>query len=214
MTALKRYFSNKQFLISFGGSVLLLLASLVVNFYAGIYATEKASNYVTDIILDNIPVFNVDLVFIYGPLVLWSFVLIIFFNRPQTVPFTVKSIALFVLVRSMFITLTHIGPFPDAATIDYTSDFVKKFTFGGDLFFSAHTGLPFLMALVFNQNRKWRAFFALAAVFFGAIVLMGHLHYSIDVLSAFFITYTIFHIAKYIFKKDHELFNNGLSHSD
>jgi hypothetical protein len=32
------------------------------------------------------------------------------------------------------------------------------------------------------------------------------LHYSIDVLSAFFITYTIFNICKYFFKEDWQLF--------
>jgi hypothetical protein len=39
---------------------------------------------------------------------------------------------------------------------------------------------------------------------------LAHLHYSIDVLSAFFITYTISHIACVFFKKDLLLFRNGL----
>ncbi len=87
---------------------------------------------------------------------------------------------------------------------------MSKFAFGGDLFFSGHTGLPFLMALVFWKKPILRYFFIASAIGFGAVVLLTHLHYSIDVLSAFFITYTIFHIAEFLFRKDRKLFYSGL----
>ena len=56
-----------------------------------------------------------------------------------------------------------------------------------------------------------RIFFTAVAIFFGIIVLMGHLHYSIDVLSAFFITYSIYHIAKFLFKEDKILFDKEVT---
>ena len=198
----RRLFSNRQFVSSLLSGVLLLIISFIINFYAGIYATEKISNPVTDIILDNIPVFNVDLLFIYGPLLLWTVVSLIAFSEPKRIPFILKNIALFVLIRSVFITLTHIGPFPDRIDVNYSIRAIKDFTFGGDLFFSAHTGLPFLMALVFWQKKTIRFLFIAIAILFGIVVLMGHLHYSIDVLAAFFITYTIYHLAKIFFAKD------------
>jgi len=37
-------------------------------------------------------------------------------------------------------------------------------------------------------------------------VLLGHIHYSIDVFSALFITYGIFVIAKKVFARDYLLF--------
>jgi hypothetical protein len=43
---------------------------------------------------------------------------------------------------------------------------------------------------------------------FGVVVLLGHLHYSIDVLSAFFISYGIYRIAEIIFHKDKMLWNS------
>ena len=208
------YFKNQKFLIAVGLGLLWLGLGLVANFYAGMYATESASNAVTDMILDNIPVFDVDIFFVYGPVLLWCFIAWFCLTKPQRIPFVLKSIALFVLIRSLFISLTHIGPFPDRIVIDYTSDLVKKFTFGGDLFFSAHTGLPFLMALVFQKQKKLFIWLVLAAIFFGIIVLLGHLHYSIDVLSAFFITYSIYHLALVLFKKDWHLFSEGLVHQN
>ena len=77
---------------------------------------------------------------------------------------------------------------------------------GNDLFFSGHTGLPFLLALIFWENKKLRFLFLGFSVLFAVVVLLGHLHYSIDVFAAYFITYTIFHICKFLFKKDWQLF--------
>ncbi|MFA6552016.1 MAG: phosphatase PAP2-related protein [Candidatus Paceibacterota bacterium] len=206
----KRYqsfFSDKKLVWSAVFALILLVTSLVINFYAGTYANESASNPVTDIILSNIPVYDVDGTFIYGPLVFWLFISLILLSNPKKMPFTAKSIALFVLIRSVFITLTHIGPFPTRIEINPAS-FITDFTFGADLFFSAHTGLPFLMSLTFWDNKLLRILFFCTAVFFGIIVLIAHLHYSIDVLSAFFITYTIYNIAKIFFKKDFSAFKS------
>lgn len=204
----RTYFRQREFLISLLTSILLFFIALVINFYAGLYANESASNSVTDIVLDNIPVFSVDEIFVYGPVVFWTIVGLFCFWDPKKFPFVLKSIALFTVTRSLFITLTHLGPSPDQLIIDYSSDFIKKFTFGADLFFSGHTGLPFLMALVFGKNRQLRNIFTMVAVFFGIIVLMAHVHYSIDVLSAFFITYAIYHIAVWLFPRDHQVFNS------
>jgi hypothetical protein len=201
----KKVFSERGFVYSFIGAFLILFGSLVVNYYAGTYATEQASNPVTDLILDQIPVFYLQGVFVYGAILFWIFVSTLLVCNPKQIPFTLKCVALFVLIRALFISLTHIGPFPTEAIIP-TSNLVAKFTFGGDLFFSGHTGLPFLMALVFQEQKVLRTFFVSSAVFFGVIVLLAHLHYSIDVLAAFFITYTIYHLAKYFFTADYRTF--------
>lgn len=204
----KLYFTNRDFLISSLASVVLLAISFVINFYAGSYATRQASNAVTDLILSNFRPFDVDTLFVYGPVVFYAFIIVLCLYKPERIPFIGKSIALFILVRSVFITLTHIGPFMTQVPIN--SMIVSKFSFGGDLFFSGHTGLPFLMALLFWENLRLRILFIASSVFFGIVVLMGHIHYSIDVLSAFFITYTIFHMAEFLFKKDQKLFHKGL----
>lgn len=208
MTEYSLYTHNKQYLFSLGLAIVLFVFSMFINYYAGIFATEVASNSVTDIILSNTSAIDVHLIFIFGPIALWTFVAVICLYHPERIPFVIKNIAIFVLIRSVFISLTHIGPFPTNIYVE--SDITKMFIFGGDLFFSGHTGLPFLMALVFWKYVNYRMLFIASAILFGVVVLLGHLHYTIDVLSAFFITYTIFHIAKFLFPKDYALFYEGI----
>ena len=198
---IKSSFKDRVFLRLFAVALVLLGISLVVNYYAGTYADKKASNPVTDIVLDNIPVFDVDNIFIYGGYFLVLCIVAVCAVKPRRTPFVVKSIALFFLIRSVFVSLTHIGPFPTHILIDPTG-FSRFFNFDGELFFSGHTGLPFLVALLFWDNIKFRYFFIALSVVLGAVVLMGHLHYSIDVFAAFFITYAIYSISEQLFKKD------------
>jgi len=58
------------------------------------------------------------------------------------------------------------------------------------------------MALLFWKNKIMRYIFIFGALSFGVIVLLGHLHYSIDVLAAFFITYTINHLCEILREQD------------
>ena len=199
------YLHDKRFMISLAWGVLFLVVGVVVTFYAIVYATQSASNSVTDIILSNIPVFDVDAIFVWGPVIFWVIMAGYVFVHPRSAPFTLKSIGLFLVIRSFFVVLTHIQPFPTHIHIDTTSGILGVFTSGSDLFFSSHTGLPFLMAMIFWDDVVVRIFSIMSSVFFGAIVLMAHEHYSIDVFAAFFITYTISHIARKWFRKDHEM---------
>jgi hypothetical protein len=209
MKAYKEHFSDKDFLISFFTGLVFLVISLVIQFFVSSYVTRSASGSVTDIILSNTRVYDVAGIFVWGTvalLVIGFFIALMHINK---VPFAMKSIALFTLIRAVFVSLTHISPFPTHILI--SSPFFNKEVFSGiltgnDLFFSGHTGIPFLLALMCWDNKKLRYFFLGFSVLFAFVVLLGHLHYSIDVLSAFFITYTIFDICKFFFKKDWQLF--------
>lgn len=181
--------------------LLMLSVSMVVNYFASRYANASVSNPVSDIVLSNIRVFDVDGIFIYGGILLCLSILLLVLTKPASVPLVSKSIALFVLIRSIFITLTHLNIFPTHSVIEAPKLF-SLFTDYGDLFFSGHTGLPLLIALIFWPDKLLRFAFIGLSVFFGAVVLMGHLHYSIDVLGAFFITPTIYRLALRLFKRD------------
>jgi len=203
------FFASKKYVVySSAMGIFLLALSLVANFAANVFATNRMGNPVNDIILDNIPTYNVSVLFFQGFGLFLIFAAVLLIIRPKRLPFALKSLAMFILIRSAFIILTHMGPpanemFFDPGTIS------KKLTAGADLFFSSHTGLPFLAALIFWEEKIFRYLFIVLSLIFGTVVLLGHLHYSIDVFSAFFITYGIYHISRTFFKKDMKLFEKA-----
>lgn len=186
-------------------SFTFLILSLFINYAANVYVTNRASNSVSDLFLDILPVINISWVFFQGTVIFFIFIAWLLLKEPKNIPFVLKSMATFILIRSAFITLTHLAAPPEQPVLSLSNAF-NEITSGNDLFFSSHTGMPFLMALIFWQNKRLRIFFICLSVFFGASVLLGHLHYSIDVFAAFFITYGICHIAQWLFAKDYELF--------
>lgn len=202
----KPHWTQKSYLSSVSFGLLFLILSLVVNYNAVIYASAKAGNPVYDLLLDYLPVRNMDFVFVWGAIIFLSIVLLILINRPKFIPFVLKSAAIFILVRSFFIILTHIGPLPNQPLLDLNR-FFKIFTYEGDLFFSGHTGFPYLMALIFWKDKILRWVFISCSLIAGFSVLLGRLHYSIDVFAAFFITFGVFHICKNLFKADYDYAN-------
>ncbi|MFA7309922.1 MAG: phosphatase PAP2-related protein [Candidatus Paceibacterota bacterium] len=205
MRRYRLYAAQQNFRVSVALGIIFVLAAFFVNFLAIDIATERASSAVTDIILSNIPVFEVDGLFVYGTFVVGILSALLVLEHPKRLPFALHALTLFVLIRSGFTVLTHLGP-PE---VQYMSDFGATITesfFGADQFFSAHTGMPFLGALVFWHQKFARYLFLAASVYFASIVLLGHIHYTIDVASAFFITYAIFDLAKWLFPKDWAMF--------
>lgn len=201
----KYYWKRHGFRYAVFSGLVFLAASLMINHFSSLYANLRASNYVNDILLDNLPVMDVDGLLNYGVGLFFLFVIYCVIVEPKRAPFALKGIALFYLIRSAFITLTHLGPYPTSTPID-PSNLLSSLISGNDFFFSAHTGVPFLIALIFWDQKSIRYIAMVASIAFGTAVLLGHLHYSIDVFAAFFITYTIFHIAMKIFPKEHNLF--------
>ena len=209
MQSYKTYFAQKNFTISFLDGLILFIISLVIQFFISGYVNSLPSVSVTDIILSNTRVYDVSGIFVYGSVLLVLITLFITLRQVNYIPFVMKSVALFTLIRSVFVSLTHISAFPTHVVIE--SAFFNKTIFSGiftgnDLFFSGHTGLPFLLALIFWDNKKLRFMFLGFSILFAIVVLLGHIHYSIDVLSAYFITYGIFQICKFLFKKEWGLF--------
>jgi hypothetical protein len=200
----KNFWSVKTLRWSAILSLCLLVLSLLANYYANVYVAGFTGNSVSDIILDNLPVFNVDFIFIEGIIIFWIIISFLLIKIPARIPFVLKSIALFIFIRSISISLTHIAAPPVHSFLDPYKWFLDVSS-GNDLFFSSHAGLPFLMALCFWNDRFLRYFCIASSVLFSLTVLMGHLHYSIDVFAAFFITYTIYHMAQKFFAKDYAL---------
>src|SRR3989338_6596279 len=196
---------DRYFRFSAPIAVAAFIGAMFVNFWAIHQATNNASASVTDIILSNIPVFEVDGIFVYGTLLVVLVSVVMLLMHPKRIPFALHAVTLFIFIRSSFTLMTHLGPPEVACLSDFGATITNSF-FGADQFFSGHTGMPFLGALAFwgvDNRLKW--FFLLSSVFFGVVVLLGHIHYTIDVMSAFFITYGIYHITLWLSPSERKL---------
>jgi hypothetical protein len=185
--------------------LIFFVGSVYITHLASMFATLKASNPVEDLILSNTQAYNFEFLFVQMAIALCLFVVVLCVRFPRTAPFVLKAVALFIVIRSIFVSLTHIGPFPTKLVLE--SNLLDFITTGNDLFFSGHTGLPFLIALIYWDHVYIRRLFIFSSIIFGMVVLLSHLHYSIDVFSAFFITYSIYHIALKLFGTDYRGFS-------
>jgi hypothetical protein len=181
-------------------AILFLAIASILNYLAGTYVDKKIPVAVSDIILDHIP--SIDLGFIF----VWGYILIIvveflypLFFKVNKLHIVLSQFSLLVLIRSFFISLTHLG-LPADAIIYETPKFFAFLDFKNALFFSGHTAIPFLGFLMFRKE-KIGIFFLIATLIMMTTVLFMHVHYSIDVFAALFITYCSFKIGEWIFKK-------------
>ena len=187
--------------------IALLAVAIIVQVFAGQYSARQAigANSVSDVLLDNLPVVNLDFLIVGGAIALWTLAWVLLILKPRRLVFGTKVIALFVIARAFFFSLTHLGAYPRLVPPGPDNlgwGFYKLVTFQGNFFFSGHVGFPVLMALVFWDDDFWRPFFLVMAVLFGAAVLLAHVHYSIDVFAAPFIVYGVYKIAERFFHED------------
>jgi len=181
-------------------SLLFLVIAIFFDVVAGTYVTKVGGVTAPDLILDNIPTIDLDFLFVWGG-VLMVTVLFLYplFFRVKEVHKVISQFSLLIMVRAAFTCFTHLATPSDALLFEVPS-LVSFFTFQNDLFFSGHTAVAFLGFLIFKE-KKIRYFFLGLSILMGITVLLMHVHYSIDVLSAFFIAYGTFKIGEWFFSK-------------
>lgn len=197
--------NEQQYIWGLLSGISLLIFSFIIANFAGAYATQMAGSSVNDLILNYLPIRDVTFIHIYAALLFWLGFIIYIVTRPELIPFVTKTAALFILVRSLFICLTHLGA--PANELIIPDNLTALLLFSGDLFFSGHVGGPFLLMLFFWENKKLRYFCFFSSIFFAYIVLAGHIHYSIDVFAAPFITYGVYSLSRVIFSRDFQYIN-------
>jgi vacuolar-type H+-ATPase subunit I/STV1 len=100
---------------------------------------------------------------------------------------------------SRIITITLVPLEPPTALVPLADPLLVPFyrhnNITKDLFYSGHTGSVFLIYLFLTK--KWEKIYALiATVLVGILLLIQHIHYTMDVLFAPFFVYLIFILAK------------------
>ncbi|MFA6991738.1 MAG: phosphatase PAP2-related protein [Candidatus Gracilibacteria bacterium] len=195
---------DKAFTISFLIGWIVLGGGYVMSQIASAYHDLHFYPSVGDYVLEIIPVYNLSFLYIWGfTILIVSFFVYGILFEPEKAPFILKTFGILLLVRAGFISLTFMGPPAEFFYIkELNAEYIRKagakFFFNNDLFFSGHTAAPFLGYLLAKGSR-WRWFFLLGSLVMAATVLIMHIHYSIDVFAAFFITYGVYAMSNRVF---------------
>jgi len=190
-------------------SLIIVAAATFLDYYSGVYVSTKTKvAYVPDLILDHVGPIDIGFFYVYGYLTLcFALFLYPFVLHIRTLHVVVSQFSFLVMLRGVFVLLTHLQTPPDGIVADFPWIF-KGISFQNDMFFSGHTAIPFLGFLLFPG--KIRYFFLGGSICMGTIVLLMHLHYSIDVFSAFFITYCCYRIGNVLLEKTEPLIKKPL----
>lgn len=128
-------------------------------------------------------------------IIIWSACLLVIIRsiqQPEIFLIVIVSLVLLITVRMITIYLVALDP-PDG--LIKLKDPLTSLTYGGkgifmtkDLFFSGHTSNLFMFYLCL-QKRGDKLFALLGCIIVAVLVLVQHVHYSIDVIAAFIITW-------------------------
>jgi hypothetical protein len=170
-------------------SVAVLVAVLIgyTRFLA--FNEQRSGVVLADPVLPHIPAADlgtVTFVLIYGALLLALFSRL---RNPRALALTVQAYTVLLLVRMAAMYTVPLAPPAGMLPLyDPLAGLGPGDQMLQDLFFSGHTATLFLLYLT-ASGRALRMLFLAATVAVGALVLVQHCHYTIDVLAAPFFAY-------------------------
>ncbi|MFH2202460.1 MAG: phosphatase PAP2-related protein [Elusimicrobiota bacterium] len=176
------------------GAAAAFAAAFVANYYAGRYVDRVAGRLPAlegDLLLQVLPRVDLTVLFVWGFAAFLAFAgAAAYLYERDRIFYIAWMYAILIAIRAFFLILTPMGapagafPVEGSALFDMIGNYM---TFKNDLFFSAHTSMPFLGYLIYRA--RWvRGVFLGLSFALASCVLLSRLHYSIDVAGAFFIT--------------------------
>jgi hypothetical protein len=182
------------------GTVLFLSILASLPFFFSIIELRHGS-LLNDRLLHILPAIDVS---IPTFIIIWAMVILLLYRCTQDPSLFLRFLWAFIILslsRMLTISLFPLEP-PDGliplkdpiSSIFYggTEVFIKK-----DLFYSGHTSIQFLIFLSLKKKSD-KIITLLATATIGTLVLIQHVHYTIDVAAAIILTYFIYRMGKWV----------------
>ncbi|MBW2997078.1 sphingomyelin synthase family protein [Candidatus Woesearchaeota archaeon] len=202
----KKIFKQKKYIQNVLITFALLLLAYFINYKIGLYVESTQGPALGDIVLDNLPPIDISFILLYVSRIVMNGVpIFIMFMRPTKATFSFKALAFLMILRSISLTLTELGLPEGRIPDEMMLGNVEIINFTKDLFFSGHVAYPFLGFLLLRKDKIVSYLLLASSIFMSFAVLAMHLHYTIDVVAAFFFTYGLYKMTAYVFKKDYAL---------
>jgi len=161
------------------------------------YIEQRRGPVLNDWLLNYLPAQDVSL-FIFG--ILWTMALLMTvraLQNPAVLLLFLWGFGILCLIRIGTMGLVALNPpaglvvlIDPLSNTFYGTTFITK-----DLFFSGHTATLFLMFLTLTRPRE-KALALIATLAVGSLVLVQHIHYTVDVLAAPFFCYLAYQLAR------------------
>lgn len=193
----------KWWVITLAGALGMFLLSYLLYTRLGWVAEQRSLPTGSDWLLRRLPVVNVLPILSWGWFALHLYAAgaaILYY--PRRIPFLIFLLSIYMVVRTAFIFLSPIGApvgIVDMRKLDYIfSQIMGTYTFNNEFIFSGHTSIPFLFFLFFETKWLKTLMFA-GSLVMGACVLLSHNHYTVDVLAAFLVSYSVYCLSEKLY---------------
>ncbi|MBI4345253.1 MAG: phosphatase PAP2 family protein [Elusimicrobia bacterium] len=193
----------KWWIIVLSGVLTFFVLSYFYYSQVGWYADQRHLPHSSDWLLRRLPEANLLPVLSWGWLGLHLYaaaVAILYY--PRQLPFMLFTLGLFMIVRTTYMALSPIGPphgMLDMSKLDYFfSRAMGVVTFQNEFVMSGHTSFPFLFYLFFDTAWQKRIFLT-GSIVMAISVLITRNHYTVDVLSAYLISYSIYCLSRKLY---------------
>ena len=180
------------------GSVLMTIISFMLPSFFNLIQ-KRDGTLLNDWVLAAIPAHNVSwaiftVIWGIGFYALWRGI-----EKPTIYITYLWTFIFITILRVLAISLVPLEP-PTGLIVltdPLTAVFYGRSTITKDLFFSGHTSILFLAFLCLE--RKWDKILSLIATCIVAcLLLIQHVHYTVDIIAAPFIIYPVFRMVKYL----------------
>ena len=178
---------------AFGAAIVFTILMLLLPYFFAIIEARQGIA-LDDWFLQAIPSQDCSItIFVF----LWSTSLLIIIRSIQQPAIFLRVVYLLIAITLIRMVSISLVPLEPPAGLIQLIDPLTSITYGNrqlfitkDLFFSGHTSNIFMFYLCLQRKRD-KQFALLATIVVATLVLVQHIHYTIDVVAAFIFTYAL-----------------------